>query len=386
MRHRKELRSETKLIKKIYLVRHGHVAFEDNITRCIGRTDLPLSWAGIEEAETLNKYFEDLELTRVFSSPLLRAKETAEIIGGTNSTLEIIDDLQEMDMGAWENQPLKSIKKDLTTEPEGGETRVQALSRMKRAMNQVAQTYGEEACVVVSHASMITTFIADLLGIPLEISRSLPQSYGSVSELVWDGSKFLVKSVGQMPEKFPSLAKVEKIAKHYGMPENVYRHGQAVAELAVLIGLKINSFTEAEGSKAAIDSGLLQAAAILHDIAKGSKFHVEDGANILRREGYPAVALLIEAQDNLRDPLTLNEESLLFYADKRNMHDRLVDIEERFAGAKAKIEADGSARAALEGYYRRLRAAYIVHQMIENRLGPEALRQIDTDLEERSDG
>lgn len=369
--------------KNIYLMRHGQVSFDGGIRRCIGRTDLTLSAEGRAEAKEAKAYFKGLEGFSIFSSPLLRAKETAEILAGSKSSVIILDDLQEMDMGVWENQPLREIKKELASEPEGGETRLQALDRMTRAMQQVIQASGDKDAVVVSHASMITIFLADLLGIPLNISRSLPQSYGSISTLTWDRDAFQVESVGLMPQAYPSLDKAKWIAKHYAMPDRVYEHGQAVAAFAIGLGQGVNMVAE-KATSHQLDLGLLEIGALLHDISKTSKFHVEDGANILRREGYPQVASLIEAQDNLKDPLHLDNEAILFYADKRIKDDQLVSIEERFRAAKEKIDQAGSSRPAMESYYRRLRTAYVVHGLLEKLLGRRGLKAIEEEFKGRT--
>ena len=114
----------------ISIFRHGLTDANENGVY-IGRTDLPLSDAG---REALMDKFEQLEypkVQRVYSSPLERAVQTAEIIF-PDREIVIVDDLREMDFGVFEGLPadelvhLDSFKKwlkgGLDNPPPNGET------------------------------------------------------------------------------------------------------------------------------------------------------------------------------------------------------------------------------------------------------------------------
>ena len=100
----------------IYIVRHGNT-FDtgDVITRVGARTDLPLSQSGRVQAEALAMHFKDLVpngFDMVFSSPLLRTRQTAEVIlGGYDNPPDIrtLEFLREIDYGQDENQPEESV-------------------------------------------------------------------------------------------------------------------------------------------------------------------------------------------------------------------------------------------------------------------------------------
>ena len=63
----------------IYLVRHGQTAWnKEEIFR--GRTDVPLDESGRKQAELVGKYFREMEIHAIYSSPLARAWETAQAI------------------------------------------------------------------------------------------------------------------------------------------------------------------------------------------------------------------------------------------------------------------------------------------------------------------
>ena len=67
-------------IKKVFLIRHCRPQFAENVGICLGRKDIPLSKEGIAEAEQLKRYFSNISLRGIYSSPLIRARHTAEII------------------------------------------------------------------------------------------------------------------------------------------------------------------------------------------------------------------------------------------------------------------------------------------------------------------
>jgi broad specificity phosphatase PhoE len=83
---------------RLLLVRHGATEWNED-GRCLGRTDIPLSAAGRRQAELLRGALEGERFDRVFASPLSRAVETARLLGHEP---EILDDLAEIDRGAWE--------------------------------------------------------------------------------------------------------------------------------------------------------------------------------------------------------------------------------------------------------------------------------------------
>ena len=100
----------------IYIVRHGNTFDKgDVVTRVGARTDLPLSNSGQLQAEKLGDHFDDLlsgGFSRVFCSPLLRTRQTADAILAnvpTANGLETLEFLREVDYGPDENQPEDTV-------------------------------------------------------------------------------------------------------------------------------------------------------------------------------------------------------------------------------------------------------------------------------------
>ena len=89
----------------IYLVRHGENPA--NLTREFShrKIDYSLTSKGVAQAQEVAAYFQTLPIDKLFSSPLKRARETAEIISGAiNLPVTVVEGLREIDVGTLEGQ------------------------------------------------------------------------------------------------------------------------------------------------------------------------------------------------------------------------------------------------------------------------------------------
>ena len=134
--------------------------------------------------------------------------------------------------------------------------------------------------------------------------------------------------------EIPSREKCMELLKDYDVPENVVRHSLAAADLAMDIAKKLNK------RGIVVNMPLLEAAALLHDIARGMPGdHVLEGAKILTELGYNEVAETARTHGLYHfpdiKPETI-EQKILFYADKRVMEDKVVSINERFEDYKSR--------------------------------------------------
>lgn len=87
---------------KIYIMRHGETDW-NIIKRLQGRSDIPLNDEGRRLARITSEALADVPFTRIYTSPLLRAKETAMIIKG-NRDIPVIEEerIQEISFGVYE--------------------------------------------------------------------------------------------------------------------------------------------------------------------------------------------------------------------------------------------------------------------------------------------
>lgn len=121
------------------------------------------------------------------------------------------------------------------------------------------------------------------------------------------------------------------------MLPNILRHSELVARVALFIGRRLNKHGQN------LDLALVEAGALLHDIAKTEcletkQNHAHSGGELVRALGYQLVADIVRQHICLdRDIMALDvitEAALVNYADKRVKHEEVVSIEERFRDVK----------------------------------------------------
>lgn len=360
-------------VRRLYLIRHGKVEFPDGVRRCIGRTELPLSAAGRRQGKDLGEYFTKHPITRVFASPLGRCQETAGLLAKRVYPVQTAAGLQELDMGEWENVPMNQLHKELESEPELGERRAAGLKRFRDAVREVL--YKSEGDVaVVAHGGVNCCFLSDILGTPLAVSRTLPQPCGGISIIeVHPDGRLQAAKLGVMPKKAPSPEECLEIWEHYYTPEWVRKHCKAVKEAAEELGRELMR------AGCRLDLGLLESGALLHDVAREKPCHDREGANIVRREGYPLLARMIGKHHDLQAEVTaypgddrengqagyeLDEIQALYLADKLVQGVRQVSLEERFAASRERCRKMPDSESALAACERRYREALEVERRI----------------------
>ena len=94
---------------KIYLTRHGQTDL--NAKKLMqGRSDIPLNEMGRSQARAAHDKIADVKFDAVYSSPLDRAIETAQIISGVSRSQIIIDErIIETDFGNYEQRPYATM-------------------------------------------------------------------------------------------------------------------------------------------------------------------------------------------------------------------------------------------------------------------------------------
>ena len=135
-------------------------------------------------------------------------------------------------------------------------------------------------------------------------------------------------SVETIPDERECLELLEK----YHTPNHIILHSIKVWEVAKLVGRGLLRQDHH------VDMALLRASCLLHDIGKypciveGGGYHDLRGEQILVEEGLQSVARIIVQHVVLRGPKDrpVAEEHVVFYADKRVVHDEIVSLAERF--------------------------------------------------------
>jgi alpha-ribazole phosphatase len=176
---------------RILLVRHGFVGLQEE--RFLGRTDLPLNEAGIKQAEQLRNRLAPEKLDIIYTSPLRRARATAEIIASAHKAAVIAcDDLCECNFGEIEGMTFTEIEKQYPVLAQelrdrktgafpGGETLEQLNERVKSFLKRLEKHKPEETVLVVAHGGPVRLIICNLLGLGLEHWVQMRVDHASLS-------------------------------------------------------------------------------------------------------------------------------------------------------------------------------------------------------------
>lgn len=169
----------------LYFTRHGET--EWNVKKKIqGTTDIPLNENGIYQAKRLAQTLlekrdcESFHPIRVYTSPQLRAAETAQISADALGIECIpLDGLREMDLGEWEGSNWDLIRETYGEQylhwnshrrydhTPGGESYDEVLGRTLAALDEILGRETEDV-LVVSHSAVLMALRCYLAGLPFE--------------------------------------------------------------------------------------------------------------------------------------------------------------------------------------------------------------------------
>ncbi len=327
-------------MRLLYLIRHGEPEVQEGPRRCISKTDLPLGKAGIYQSEQLSKWLKETLVISIFSSPLKRCIQTAEIMSKGRIPITIYDNLREMDVGEWENMTFQEIKtkyRDLYEKrgeypyivpPPNGESFECAGNRLINCLSEIAKNSNGDIAVI-AHSGVNKGALCKLLNIEPSNVLNISQPYCCINTLkILDDGGFEVLSFGKKPIIWPDEFELDQILKKYSTPEEVKRHCIAVGEVAMKLASQISYIK--------INKELLKASCELHDLARHLEGdHVKIGEQILINEGYPEVAKIVAFHHDITNEAGI-EAKLLYLADKLVLGTTKVTLEERFKVSREK--------------------------------------------------
>lgn len=171
-----------------YLVRHAESEWNAEERLC-GWTDVPLSDAGRRQAGRLGERLRGLPPAAIYTSPLVRAADTARIIAEGTGLTPIADPrLVELNFGAWEGKTYQEIIAEeselyrrwdadpATVAPSGGETGLETIARVMPFLDELKLRHNgeQEHVVVVTHKTVCRLVACHVLGAsPSEYRRRL---------------------------------------------------------------------------------------------------------------------------------------------------------------------------------------------------------------------
>lgn len=155
---------------KLYIARHGETPWNVE-NRVSGRTDVPLTEKGVEQARLLARNAMGKGIEVLLSSPLLRARQTAQAVSeAIGVPIELDERLIELDFGSFEGGPrsdpeFQYTRAQFPTRYPGGESAFQLAQRVYSCLEDVKRKYAGKTVLLVCHGGvcrMVRSYFMDL--------------------------------------------------------------------------------------------------------------------------------------------------------------------------------------------------------------------------------
>jgi broad specificity phosphatase PhoE len=197
---------------RFFLLRHGETEWNRQ-RRILGRRPVPLSERGRAQLSALAPHLAALGIASIFTSPLPRARSTAELIAQQLGGVPIVDEdgLTEVDYADWEGKSFPDLvdhpsyaafRKDPlgTPFPGGGESLLQVRDRVFAAMASIAAAADGRTTVVVSHGDPLRLILCGCLNMDVAELRRIRVDNGALSAIELTGDWAEVKFVNMRPD------------------------------------------------------------------------------------------------------------------------------------------------------------------------------------------
>lgn len=178
----------------ICLLRHGETAYNADGNKYCGRTDIELTEKGLAQANRMKELLKDYQFDAIISSPLYRARITAEIASGQPDKVQTDERLIEVDFGQWEGKRPEEFQREdpqswdlWLSDPENnragktGETAKEVVDRLNSFYGDLLEKYSGKTVLIVGHNGINRFFMSSKLGIPLKNYRRIVQENSALT-------------------------------------------------------------------------------------------------------------------------------------------------------------------------------------------------------------
>lgn len=179
----------------IYLVRHGQTVWNEEGKLC-GSSDVPLSEKGNQQAQKLAERLKNVKISAIYSSPLERAKQTAQAIASFHQIPVYFEpDLREIDYGDWEGMRVSEVIEKFTelenlrrnepmkfVAPKGEPMKI-FTERVIATVQKIASNHFNETLCVVAHQTVNRFIICWALDMDFRFWHRLRQDPACVNLL-----------------------------------------------------------------------------------------------------------------------------------------------------------------------------------------------------------
>ena len=193
----------------LYMVRHGQTAASRE-NRFSGASDPPLTQVGEAMADAFAQAYASLTWDAVYTSPMLRARQTADALCrriGVEANLE--DGLKEIDYGEWDGLRQDDVKQrwpeafehwadDVASRgTPGGETAFNVAARAMRVVEAIRARHQRGNVLLVSHKATLRVITCALLGLDVRLFRErIAQPVCAVTLFTLTGTTALLTRLG----------------------------------------------------------------------------------------------------------------------------------------------------------------------------------------------
>jgi len=193
-----------------------HAQAENNTKRILaGRTEgVPLTKTGIEQAERIAKYLAPIDISAIYSSPIERAKHTAEIVANAfdqdTVDVELDERLTEIDMGKFTrmnyddmfakygNIFLKFYENDPVISEHEVETFPDVQKRVLDMVDHVLKKHNNENVILVTHMDPIKSMLAKVMNLVPQTLFELIVANASLTIITEQDKKFSLSAINAM--------------------------------------------------------------------------------------------------------------------------------------------------------------------------------------------
>lgn len=184
---------------QLLVIRHGQTAWSV-AGRHTGRTDIPLTDVGRDEARAAARTLTGWNLQHAYTSPLARARETAEIVSPACG-ITVDDSLLEWDYGVFEGETTPQTRERVpgwsvwTHEITGGESVDEVGERADAFLSRVEAEVPDGNAVAFAHGHLLAVLIARWCGLPAVEGRRFALATATVSLLGWHREDRVIRAL-----------------------------------------------------------------------------------------------------------------------------------------------------------------------------------------------
>ncbi len=193
---------------RVFLARHGQTPL--NAVNCMqGQIDVELSELGKKQATALKERLKNEKIDYIYTSPLIRAYDTANrVYEYHDCPFEIDDRIKEMNFGEWEGNPIEKIKNEggkaayyFWKEPQNytittGETFHELIARIGDFMDMVVSKHDGENVLIVCHGMVVRAILTYIQDKDVSQMYDNPPIYNaSITIFDYDGEQVDIKVI-----------------------------------------------------------------------------------------------------------------------------------------------------------------------------------------------